>query len=113
MSKRARRSHATYPFVGVNAHGPNFADRELEAFCGVDVPAGHGLVLLDADGAQVAFRSLSAAAASRCPAHAATLRKIKDVSLQDVVGSKAREMLSRDSMRSWIGRFRRPTCAHR
>ena len=48
MSKRARRSHATYPFVALNAEGPNFVDRKLEAFCGVAVPTGHGLVLLDA-----------------------------------------------------------------
>ena len=68
MSKRARRSHATYPFVALNAEGPNFVDRKLEAFCGVAVPAGHGLVLLDADGAQVAFGSIAA--------NAATLRKI-------------------------------------
>lgn len=90
MSKRARRSHATYPFVGVNAHGPNFADRELDAFCGVDVPAGHGLVLLDADGAQVAFRSLSAGASGRSPAHAATLRKIRESAAECALGGAER-----------------------
>ena len=91
MSKRARRSQATYPFVGVNARGPNFADRELEAFCGVDVPAGHGLVLLDADGEQVAFRSLSAAAAGRSPAHAATLRKIRESAAECALGAERAE----------------------
>ena len=58
MSKRARRSHATYPFVTLNAQGPNFADHELLAFCGVSVPPDHGLILLDAAGAQVPFNTL-------------------------------------------------------
>jgi len=77
-SKRARRSQATYPFVGLNAEGPNFADIELLAFCGVSVPHGHGLVLLDAEGAQVPFRSLQAQAPCRAPAHAATLRLVRE-----------------------------------
>jgi hypothetical protein len=76
--KRARRTHATYPFVGLNSDGPNFADIELLAFCGVSVPRGHGLVLLDAEGAQVPFRTLQAQATCRAPAHAATLRLVRE-----------------------------------
>ena len=77
QSKRARRTQATYPFVGLNVDGPNFADQELLAFCGVSVPPGHGLILLDSDGAQVPFSALSAGTAGRAPSHSSMLHEIR------------------------------------
>lgn len=75
--KRARRSHTTYPFVGRNVEGPNYADKELLAFCGVRVPPGTGLILLDADGAQVPFRAIAAAPTGRAQSHSAALGYIR------------------------------------
>jgi hypothetical protein len=75
--KRARRTLATYPYVGLNLEGPNFADKDLLAFCGVSVPHGSGLILLDASGAQVPFRALGARSACRAPSHTAMLHEIR------------------------------------